>query len=271
MQQGDIIGRRYQIGARLGNGAMGVVYLGYDQKTGERVAIKTIREEIIDDDNEIPRRFVREGRVLSHLDHPHIVKVIDVNDDAFYIVMEYVNGVTLSYQIHRYEQLPIKPVIKTSYALASALAYIHERGIIHRDIKPSNIMFTKEGAPRLMDFGVAHMKDVTPMTAPGQVLGTLTYVAPEIIYGNPATQSADIWSLGTTMYQMLTGELPFNSKTPAALIADILSQPVPPVIEMRTDTPPMLAGLVDMMLQKEPSQRIDSMVRVKEQLKRLMS
>ncbi|MEL6149545.1 MAG: serine/threonine-protein kinase, partial [Chloroflexota bacterium] len=217
-------------------------------------------------------RFIREGRALEQLDHPHIVSIIDIHDegDDYYIIMEYVDGLTLSAQIRKHGQLPIKPAVQVSYALASALDYIHLQGIIHRDIKPSNIMFTSKGSPRLMDFGVAHLNDATPMTAPGAVLGTLSYVSPEIIYGGKATVKSDVWALGMTIYKMLTGELPFGGSTPAVAIAEILSQPVPPVIVARQDTPLLLAGLVDMMLQKDPQLRIDSMARVKEQLKSLM-
>ncbi|MEM6528411.1 MAG: serine/threonine-protein kinase, partial [Chloroflexota bacterium] len=191
--------------------------------------------------------------------------------DDYYIIMEYVDGLTLSAQIQKHTRLPIQPTVQVSYALASALDYIHSAGIIHRDIKPSNIMFTAKGSPRLMDFGVAHLSNATPMTAPGSVLGTLSYVSPEIIYGGKATVKSDVWALGMTIYKMLTGKLPFGGSTPAVAISEILSQPVSPVIVERQDAPPLLAGLVDMMLQKDPQLRIDSMARVKEHLKALMA
>ncbi len=272
MQQGDVIKGRFEVGERLGNGAMGVVHVGVDKTTGERVAIKAVRPEIAKNSDDIAKRFIREGRALGKLNHPHIVTVVDIVDegDELYIIMEYVDGVTLSYQISKYKRLPIKPTVQVSYALASAVAHIHERGIIHRDIKPSNIMFTGKGSPRLMDFGVAHLDSATPMTVPGTVLGTLAYVAPEIVMGNKADYRADVWSLGMTMYKMLIGELPFGGKTPAVAIAEILTKPLPDLILLRPDTPPRLAGLVTMMLQKEPSQRIDSMARVKNQLKGIM-
>lgn len=268
MQAGHVINGRYVVEERLGNGAMGVVFRGTDQQSGDIIAIKTIRQDLLDQDPEIAKRFLREGRALAELDHPHIVTVLEAAQDGddHFIVMEYVDGVTLSAQIQKYHQLPIKPTVQISYALASALAHIHERGIIHRDIKPTNIMFTAKGSPRLMDFGVAHVDGATPLTKPGSVLGTLSYVAPEVIYGQKATQQCDIWSLGMTMYKMLTGSLPFGGQTPAIVIAEILSQPLPDIILERDDIPLALAGLVAVMLEKEPAQRIDSMARVKSQL-----
>jgi serine/threonine protein kinase len=255
----------------LGNGAMGVVYGGEDIETGEKVAIKTIRPGVGKSNSELPRRFVREAQALSELDHPNIVNVRAASDDGNYIVMDFVDGTTLAYQIKKHQVLPITPTIKVGAALASALAYIHSRNIIHRDVKPPNIMFTRQGRPILMDFGVAHVGDATPMTAPGSVMGTLAYIAPEMIQGQPATPKSDIWSLGMVLFQMLTGQVAFNANNTASAIAEILTAEVPQVMDMRHDVPPALAGLVDMMLQKEPIERIDTMERVRVQLLRMMS
>jgi serine/threonine-protein kinase len=120
-----------------------------------------------------------------------------------------------------------------------------------------------------MDFGVAFLDSGTALTTPGSVLGTLAYTAPEVIYGQKATESADIWSFGVTLYQMFAGKLPFPSALPAMLIADILSKPIPPLEDIRPDLPPIVLGLIYMMLQKDPIERIDTMARVKATLKEI--
>lgn len=273
MQAGDVIGGRYQIAQQVGSGAMGEVYQAIDQHQQQTVAIKAIRPEIAAQNPELQRRFMREGRVLNQLDHPHIVKVLDIVEDSGddFIVMEYVNGNTLSYEIKSRQRLGIKASIQIAYALSGALAYIHSQNILHRDIKPSNVMFTERRVPKIMDFGVAYLGGATSMTAPGSVLGTVSYIAPEVIYGEAHNERSDVWSLGMTIFKMVTGVLPFTGKTPAIVIADILTKPVPNLLELRPDAPPALVGLVDMMLQKELAARIDSMERVHRQLYKILN
>ncbi|MFZ4816466.1 MAG: serine/threonine-protein kinase [Phototrophicaceae bacterium] len=272
IHEGMLLQDRYEVQQAIGNGAMGSVYRGLDHATQTIVAIKVIRDEVSLGDATLVRRFLKESRVLSQLNHPHIVKVLaTAPDDAPfpYIIMEYVGGATLAAHIQHNGILPVKPALQVAYAIASAVAYIHTIPIIHRDIKPSNIMFTEKGSPRLMDFGVAFLDSGTALTTPGSVLGTLAYTAPEVIYGQKATESADIWSFGVTLYQMFAGKLPFPSALPAMLIADILSKPIPPLEDIRPDLPPIVLGLIYMMLQKDPIERIDTMARVKATLKEI--
>lgn len=260
----QLIADRYEIQNLVGHGAMGQVYLGYDRDHQQEVAIKALRPEFISQDPELVTRFEREGEVLRRLNHPNIVKTHGTfqHNDRHYIIMDYVGGGSLRDLIRSQSPIPIPNILDMGIELSDALARVHRLDIVHRDIKPANVLLDVDGTPRLTDFGVAHVTDETRLTQTGYVFGTYAYVSPEACYGTQVDARTDIWSFGVLLYEMLVGTVPFTETSPAAIVNAILSQPVPDLLKLRPDTPPALAHLIYMMLQKDPDMRINSVRQV---------
>src|SRR5262245_1080376 len=209
---GEIIGGHFEIGAQLGQGGMGTVYRGVDVQTGEPVAIKLLRPEVVAHNSSLVERFVREGEALRRLNHPNIVKMLAmVNEkDLHYLVMEYVGGGSLEDLLFQVERLPIERTLQIGLDLADALTRAHHLRIIHRDLKPANVLLAEDGTARLTDFGIAHLSDQSRMTESGVVVGTFAYLSPEACESRPLDARADIWCLGILLYEMLTGKRPFE-------------------------------------------------------------
>jgi len=262
------IGDRYDITDEktdiLGVGGMGTVYQGKDTLTGDAVAIKELKIEVLYGNPEILERFEREADALRVLNHPNIVKVLasTAESDHHYIVMEYVSGGSLRDLIEKSGKLPIERVLEISLDLADALTRAHRLKIIHRDIKPANVMLAEDGTPRLTDFGVARIDQKTRMTETGMVVGTLSYLSPEALDGSQPDERQDIWAFGILMYEMLTGVRPYDGDTASAVITGILTKPVPDITEYRSDIPAGLVRLIQSMLEKDPNNRISSVRRV---------
>jgi DNA-binding NarL/FixJ family response regulator len=254
------IGERYEIEKLIGSGAVGRVYLGHDRQTGDPVAIKELMAEWVMRAPDALERFRREGEALRKLNHPNIVKVLATLEegDQHYLVMEYVGGGSLADRLKRQPQLPIEQVISIGLELSDALSRAHHLDIIHRDIKPGNILLAEDGTPRLTDFGLAHMGRYPALTTAGQVLGTFHYLSPEACANQPLDARADIWSFGVVLYQMLTGQLPFDGDSPVEIIHAIQNQPVPEVTWYRKDAPAPLADLIHRMLLRDRPVRIAS-------------
>ena len=263
-------GRFQRIGSRfeirdlerdlLGRGGMGEVYRGRDIQTGQTVAIKALRREVVASDPDVVARFVREGEALRHLNHPSIVKLVDaVKDDGWhYLVMEYVEGGSLRDLLEEQGRLPIPRVVEIALEVADALTRAHHLGIIHRDLKPSNVLLAKDGTPRLTDFGLARMADSPRLTQTDTVVGTIDYLSPEACNVETLDKRADIWSFGVMLYEMLTGQRPFASESPIATYMSILTQPVPDLFRPCPDLPDALADPVYRMLEKDRAARIPS-------------
>lgn len=256
-----VIAGRFEIQEILGHGGMGTVYKGHDQQTDQPVAVKTVKRDILLDDPDLLERFEREGIALRQLNHPNIVKMITaVHEDTHYLVMEYVDGGSLFDLMREIPQLPIERILQLSLDLADALTRAHRLKIIHRDIKPANVLLTKEGTPRLTDFGVARIgKDsVGTITKTGAVVGTYSYLSPEACEGKRLDSRTDIWSFGVMLYEMLAGRRPFEAETQTAVLLEIMTKPMPDIFELRPDIPPKLALLVTRMLEKDKDKRISS-------------
>jgi len=262
------IGDRFEIADNtndiLGVGGMGTVYRGTDTLTGDPVAIKELKLDVLHSNPEILERFEREADALRVLNHPNIVKVLHstAEDDHHYIVMDYVSGGSLRDLIEKSGKLPIEKVLEISLDLADALTRAHRLKIIHRDIKPANVMLAEDGTPRLTDFGVARIDQKTRMTETGMVVGTLSYLSPEALDGSKPDERQDIWAFGILLYEMLTGTRPYDGDTASAVITGILTKPVPDITEFRADIPPGLIRLIQWMLEKDPTQRIHSIRKV---------
>jgi len=247
---------RYNITAELGKGAMGVVYKATDPNIGRTVAIKTTRLDTHGLETEdLLRRFKNEARSAGTLNHPNIVTIYDAGeqDGVFYIAMEYIEGHTLHELLGEHRSLPVERVIDIVRQVCAALDYAHAHGVIHRDIKPANIMLAANDAVKVMDFGIA--KTGGTMTATGQVLGTPNYMSPEQVKGKPIDGRSDLFGVGVLLYEMLTGEKPFDGQNVTTIIYKIVSEnPIPPR-ELDVTIHPGMSAVVTKALAKVPDER----------------
>ncbi len=250
---------RYQITGKLGAGGMGVVYRAHDEKLGREVAIKMLPLGVLAG-NEARARFRREAQALAKMNHAHIASVHDVieQDGADCIVMELVAGESLAAKL-RCGTLPVKEATTIALQVAEALEEAHEQGVIHRDLKPANVMITPKGQAKVLDFGLARLlgpADVTQTAIEtGGVMGTPLYMSPEQAIGQKADVRSDLWSLGVTYYESLTGIEPFRRPTILAILRAITDETVQPVRELRPQTPLLAEQIVARALEKDPELR----------------
>lgn len=244
----------------LGRGGMGDVYRATDTETGQTVAIKALKPDVVANAPDIVARFMREGEALRQLNHPNIVKMVAAIEEAgqHYLVMEYVKGGSLQDLLDAEGALPVARVLEISLEVADALTRAHHLDIIHRDLKPANVLLAEDGTPRLTDFGIAHLADSSRLTQAGMLVGTIGYLSPEACQGEPLDRRADIWAFGVMLYEMLTGELPFTGETLIAALNAILTQSVPDLAQRCPNAPDALVDLVYRMLEKDRYQRIPS-------------
>jgi eukaryotic-like serine/threonine-protein kinase len=251
---------RYEIERELGKGAMGIVYLGRDPKINRVVAIKAIAlaEEFADDDLADARaRFFREAEMAGRLNHPGIVTVYDAGEDhgLAYIAMEYLRGEHLSHYAEPIHLLPVARVLSLAARVADALDYAHKQNVVHRDIKPANIMFNKDtDEMKLTDFGIARLTD-TSRTKTGIVLGTPSFMSPEQLEGRPLDGRSDLFGLGITLYQLLTGQLPFRADSMTRLMQKIATEEHIPLRSLRPELPEMAEQIVARSLAKSAVDR----------------
>ncbi len=250
---------RYEIEQEIGRGAMGVVYLGRDPKIARRVAIKTLNYAQFDHKQlpEVKERFFREAEAAGRLSHPSIVTVYDVGEerDMAFIAMDYLEGTPLSEFIQTSSLLPVPDIYKITAQVAEALHFAHSKHIVHRDVKPANIIYnSRSGQVTVTDFGIARITDHS-RTRTGDIMGSPLYMSPEQLRGNKVTQSADIFSLGVTLYQLLTGRLPFEADNLAKLTYQIIHSNHKSVREWRADLPLSAPRIVNKALQKSPEKR----------------
>ena len=230
----------------IGQGAMGAVYRGVDQQTGEPVAIKHLKPELLAANPRQLDRFAREGELLRQLNHPNIVKVYAAIAEAgqHYIIMEYVQGGSLRDLLDQQPQLPLPRVLSIAIDVADALTRTHRLNIIHRDLKPANVLLAQDGSPRLTDFGLAFLDDGANLTQSGALVGTLDYIPPEACQGKALDKRMDIWSFGVMLFEMLAGQRPFTGSNLYATITAILTTPTPDLFRFRPDVNDALADLV---------------------------
>jgi serine/threonine-protein kinase len=246
---------RYQVERELGKGAMGVVYLGKDPKIGRMVAIKTMalsQEFEADELAEVKARFFREAETAGRLSHPNIVSIFDAGEeqDLAFIAMEFIKGYDLVRHTKPNALLEVPEVIKIVADAADALDYAHSNGVVHRDIKPANMMWLPDGhIIKLTDFGIARITD-SSKTKTGMVLGTPSYMSPEQLSGKKVDGRSDLFSLGVTLYQLLTGSLPFQADSMATLMYKIANEPAAPASVLRPDLPAGIDAVIEQALQK---------------------
>ena len=254
------IAGRYRLDQQIGKGGMGIVYRAEDAQTGEPVAVKLLKPEVVTADPEQVERFIREGEALSQLNHPNIVKMLAATQENgdYYLVMEYVTGGSLLDALNDAPQFSVQRALYIALDLADALTRAHRLSILHRDIKPANVLLAADGTPRLTDFGMARIGEESNVTQQDTIVGTLAYLAPEAFSGEPPSERTDIWAFGIMLYEMLAGNRPFAQSSAANLINNIMIQPVPSLEDARPDLPTALIDLVGRMLERDPHARIPS-------------
>lgn len=250
----------YKIIEQIGQGGMATVYRAHQESIGRDVAIKVLDKSLIEKDPSFLDRFIREVKVIASLQHPHILPIYDYGEyeNHPFMVISYITGGTLTDLI---EQGPMSlaeifPIFKQ---ITSALDFAHAQGIIHRDLKPSNILLDDAGNTYLADFGLAKVNDSdNNLTVSGGILGTPNYIAPDFSNEASITSSVDIYSLGITLYQMLTGKVPFTSTTPMGVLMAHISSPIPYILEERPNLPPRIQEVIEMVLAKNSKDRYET-------------
>ncbi len=256
-----IFNNRYRLDRKLGEGGMATVFCGTDILLRRRVAVKVLRDQYAADE-EFVRRFYQEAESAAKLSHPNIVNTFDVGrqDDTYFIVMELVDGPSLAEIIAADGRLPEPVAIDYAAQIASGLAYAHRQGLLHRDIKPANILVTKDDVVKLSDFGIARAvsQQTMALTKPGLVMGSVYYISPEQAQEHEVHETADLYSLGVVLYQMLTGKLPYAGESPVTVALKHIGDPVPSIDQQETGVSPALAAIVNRLLQKKPEHRFQS-------------
>jgi len=204
----------FRLESVLGEGGMGIVFLAVREEDGQRVALKVLKRELTHDET-YRKRFVHEARAAGEVRNKHLVPVLDAGeaDGRSYLAVDYVSGRTLEQRIEAEGKLPIPDITRITSEVAAGLDALHNNELVHRDIKPSNIMLDEQGTALLTDFGLAKGRAYTVLTKPGQVMGTLDYLAPELIKGRPATPASDVYALGCVVFECLAGKAPFAEKS----------------------------------------------------------
>jgi tRNA A-37 threonylcarbamoyl transferase component Bud32 len=261
---GHTLGGRYRIDDILGQGGMSAVYKAYDPNLKRVVAVKLIHSHLADD----PRflvRFEEEAAAVAQLRHPNIVQVFDFNhdQDVYYMVQEFVPGETLQEKLRRLNKtdrrMPLNEAIGYIINICDASAFAHQRGLIHRDIKPANIMINVHGQAILMDFGIVKITGGEKHTATGAVVGTALYLAPEAIRGETPDPRSDLYALGVTLFEMVSGRPPFEADSAMTLMMMHLNDPLPDLRTLRADIPAALVAVIEKALAKDREQRYVSM------------
>lgn len=248
----------YEILGVLGAGGMGKVYKVRNVISDRVEAMKVLLANLAMQ-KELADRFLREIKLLASLDHPNIAALNTAltMDNQLVMMMEYVDGVTLA---SRLQQGPIAPADAANYSgqLLSALSYAHKLNVIHRDVKPANMMLTPQGAVKLMDFGIARPNNEAGMTVTGTTLGSLNYMSPEQVRGEPVDQRSDLYSMGVSLYEMVTGQLPFRGHSNYSVMSAHLQEAPQPPITVRPDLPKGLSDIILMAMAKEPRDRFQT-------------
>jgi len=238
---------------------MGLVFRATHEWNGNVVAVKVLKRELSEDDT-FKRRFRQEVRASGEIRNRHLVPIVEAgeSDGRQYLVVGYVEGGTLEDRLKAQGQLPVDETVRVAECLADGLEALHAAGVVHRDIKSSNILLDADGTAMLTDFGLAKGRAYTVLTRPGHVVGTLDYLAPELIKGKPATALTDIYALGCTVFECVTGRTPFGDKTLFQIGLAHLEEPPPDPTALRSDLPPELGRAILTALAKDPEQRPQS-------------
>ena len=259
MKIGQIIKERYEIVEILGEGGMAFVYKARDKQLQRDVAIKTLKPNYVNQEKFVDR-FRREAQTAANLNHPNIVQIFDWGiEDEPYFVMEYIEGNTLTSIISGNRTVGLNDILYIGSQVANGLKEAHKRGLVHRDIKPGNIMITPDGKVKVTDFGIVSLQnEESDITKTGAVLGTASYISPEQAQGKPVSFESDLYSLGTVLYELITGKPPFTGDSPIATATKHLTDKPEKLSNYRKDIPKALENAILKLLEKRPSDRFKS-------------
>jgi serine/threonine-protein kinase len=269
----QLVDNRYRLRQPLGSGGMAEVFLAHDDVLDRDVALKIMSGRYAGDD-EFVERFRREAQSAAALSHPNIVSIFDrgeADDGTYYIAMEYLPGGTLKDRILKRGALPPRTAAAVALQIAEALCAAHERDVIHRDIKPHNILITGTGDVKVTDFGIARAASSSTMTRTGHILGTAHYISPEQAMGEPVGPASDLYSLGIVLYEMLTGEMPFDADTPLGIAMKHVNGHLVPPQALNPEIPDGINAVTVRLLQKDPSDRYATDEELIEDLERVVA
>jgi serine/threonine-protein kinase len=259
LQQGVVLSDRYEIVEKIGSGGMSIVYKAKCNKLERYVAVKVLRDEFCSDEDFV-KKFKVEAQSAASLSHHNIVNIYDVGNDRkiYYIIMEYLEGITLKEYIKNKAPLSDVETIKIAASIASALEHAHHNHIIHRDIKPQNIMITKDGIAKVADFGIARVATDKTIVAPTNASGSVHYISPEQARGGFTDEKSDLYSLGITMYEMATGKLPYQAESPVSVALLHIHEDLPKPSEKNSNISPCLESIIIKATMKKAQFRYDS-------------
>jgi serine/threonine protein kinase len=259
----------YRLLEKIGEGGMGIVFRGIHIKLEQEVAIKALLP-VLSSDPVMKERFINEAKIQARLSHPNVVNILNYLEEAgnVFLVMEFIRGETLEKMlIRKADALAMEEAIMTSYQVLDALAFMHSKGVIHRDIKPSNIMLAEDGRVKVTDFGIAKVTGEKGYTKTGVKIGTMWYMSPEVIKGQEATALSDIYSFGITLFQMVTGRVPFTGDSEYTIMKAHLEEEPPSPWEINPLVPREMGKIVFRAIAKDPGQRYQSAREFAESLK----
>ena len=254
---------KYDLVERMAQGGMAEVYKAFQPGVERTVVLKVLHGHLVDN-QDIVARFQREARAAGRLQHPHIVRVIDigVEDDNYFMVMDYLQGGTLGDYLRARGRMRAEAALRLGAQLVDALQSAHAQGIVHRDIKPSNILFADDSFQQvvLTDFGLASLRDdlAGSLTVTGAMVGTPTYMSPEAVRGEVCDERSDLYSLGVVLYEMVTGKPPYTANTPYSMLMKQTNDPLPSPRAVNPELPVVVEDLLLTLLAKEPAERMQS-------------
>jgi serine/threonine-protein kinase len=271
---GKVLGNRYEIIEKIGEGGMALVYKARCRLLNRYVAIKVLKDEFVNDE-EFIKKFRRESQAAASLSHPNIVSIYDVgmeridDHDVYYIVMEYIKGKTLKGLIKEKRKLSVEETIDYSIQIAEALEHAHKNHIVHRDIKPHNIMITEDGRVKVTDFGIARAATFSTVTNTSTVVGSVHYFSPEQARGRYTDEKSDIYSLGIVMYEMITGKVPFEGDSPISVALKHIQEEIVPPREIDSSIPVGLQNIILKCVKKNQIDRYSSATQLLSDLRKL--
>ena len=256
LELGTMVSGRYEVLKRVGSGGMADVYMAKDHKLNRNVAVKVLKSEYVEDEKFL-RKFETEAQAVARLSHPNIVNIYDVGieDGINYIVMELAEGITLKEYIRKKGYLTPKETVEISTQIASAISHAHKNHIIHRDIKPQNILVSDTGIIKVTDFGIAKATSSNTVTSTATAMGSVHYISPEQAKGRFCDEKSDIYSLGITMYEMVTGHVPFDHENGVTIALMHLQNEITPPSQIRDGIPDSLEKIILKCTMKKPEER----------------